>query len=112
MSFEMMLWKVAGANLQPVSVSTLDQEQRLEDWIAADPSILGMELAIIGRQVQTAYGGRIDSLRRAIVEDLKNKGLDDFKISVVLHTSEYEVKNLRSNVALQRAGARGAHPGP
>lgn len=62
MSFEMMLWKVDGTKLQPVSVSALDQEQRLEDWIAADPSILGMELAIIGRQVQTAFGGKIDLL--------------------------------------------------
>jgi len=37
MSFEMMLWKVAGTKLQPISASALDQEQRLEDWIAADP---------------------------------------------------------------------------
>lgn len=62
MSFEMALWKVAGAKLQPVSASPLDQEQRLEDWIAADPSIVGMDLAIIGRQVQTAFGGKIDLL--------------------------------------------------
>lgn len=62
MSFEMMLWRVAGAKLQPIGVSPLDQEQRLEDWIAADPSILGMDLAIIGRQVQTAFGGKIDLL--------------------------------------------------
>lgn len=58
----MMLWKVAGTKLQPIDISTLDQEQRLENWIAADPDILGMELAIIGRQVQTAYGGKIDLL--------------------------------------------------
>jgi RecB family endonuclease NucS len=62
MPFETMLWKVAGTQLQPVAVTALDQEQRLEDWIAADPSILGMELAIIGRQVQTAFGGRVDLL--------------------------------------------------
>ncbi len=62
MSFEMMLWKVTGTKLHPISVAALDQEQRLEDWIAADPSILGMELAIIGRQVQTEFGGKIDLL--------------------------------------------------
>jgi hypothetical protein len=62
MSFEMTLWKVAGAKLQPISVSALDQEQRLEDWIASDPTIVGMDLVIIGRQVQTAFGGRIDLL--------------------------------------------------
>jgi len=62
MSFEMMLWKVAGPKLQPISASALDQEQRLEDWLAADPGILGVELAIIGRQVQTAFGAKIDLL--------------------------------------------------
>lgn len=58
----MMLWRVAGTKLLPISASALDKEQRLEDWIAADPSILGMELAVIGRQVQTAFGGKIDLL--------------------------------------------------
>ncbi|SRR6266478_1553362 len=62
MPFEMALWRVAGAKLENLEVSRLDQEQRLEDWIAADPSILGMELAIIGRQVQTDFSGRIDLL--------------------------------------------------
>jgi hypothetical protein len=62
MAFEMTLWKVAGSKLQSLSAAILDQEQRLEDWIAADPSIVGMDLAIIGRQVQTAFGGRIDLL--------------------------------------------------
>jgi len=62
MSFEMALWKVAGTKLQPVSPSALEQEQRLEDWIAADPSIVGMDLAVIGRQVQTPFGGTIDLL--------------------------------------------------
>jgi len=62
MAFEMMLWKVAGTTLQPILISGLEREQRLEDWIAADPSILGMELAIIGRQVQTGFGGKIDLL--------------------------------------------------
>ena len=62
MSFDMTLWRVSGTKLQVISASTLDQEQRLEDWIAADPSIVGMDLAIIGRQVQTGFGGRIDLL--------------------------------------------------
>lgn len=62
MSFEMSLWRVAGTKLQDIHMAHLDQEQRLEDWIAADASILGMDLAIIGRQVQTAFGGKIDLL--------------------------------------------------
>jgi hypothetical protein len=62
MSFEMSLWKVAGATLQPIAATQLEEERRLEDWIAKDISILGMDLALIGRQVQTEFGGRIDLL--------------------------------------------------
>lgn len=45
------------------------------------------------------------SVRRTIIEDLRRQGLDDFKIAVVLNTSEYAVKQLRSNLTLQRPGA-------
>lgn len=62
MSFEMTLWKVSGSKLEEIAPAHLDEEQRLEDWIAKDPSILGMDIAIIGRQVQTAFGGKIDLL--------------------------------------------------
>lgn len=62
MPFEMRLWQVANDRLTPLAGSQLDQEERLETWIARDPSILGMEVAIIGRQVQTEHGGRIDLL--------------------------------------------------
>lgn len=62
MPFEMSLWRVAGSKLDPIASAHLEQEQRLEDWIAKDPSILGMDIALIGRQVQTSVGGRIDLL--------------------------------------------------
>ncbi len=58
----MRLWRVAGSKLENITSSHLDEEQRLEDWIAADPALLGMDLAVIGRQVQTGFGGRIDLL--------------------------------------------------
>ena len=62
MPFEMTLWRVAGSKLESIAASHLDQEQRLEDWIAADPSLLGMDLVVVGRQLQTSFGGRIDLL--------------------------------------------------
>ena len=40
MAFEIALWKVNGSALQEIPAARLDQEQRLEDWIAGDPSIL------------------------------------------------------------------------
>lgn len=62
MSLEMSLWRVTAAGLERVSPSKLEREERLEDWIERDPSVLGMELAVLGRQVRTPYGGRIDLL--------------------------------------------------
>lgn len=62
MSFEMALWKVNDGKLDAIESSRLEQEQRLEDWIAKNPAVLGMEIALIGRQVQTAFGGRLDLL--------------------------------------------------
>ena len=62
MALEMSLWRVIGDNLVKVDSARLDREDRLEDWIQRDPSILGIQIAIIGRQVQTPSGGRIDLL--------------------------------------------------
>lgn len=58
----MSLWNVAGKSLEQVSAARLDREERLEDWICANPTMLGMDLAVIGRQVRTESGGRIDIL--------------------------------------------------
>lgn len=62
MAFSMNLWSVDGDKLSEVSKSVLDKEERLENWIAEDPSILGLNLLIIGRQVITENRGRIDLL--------------------------------------------------
>jgi hypothetical protein len=62
MSFSMKLWQVQGKDLQEVNQESLNDEQRLEDWVVKDPSILGINLLLIGRQVTTASRGRIDLL--------------------------------------------------
>lgn len=41
------------------------------------------------------------SLRRSVVEKLSGEGVDDFNIALVLNTSEYAVKQLRSNLRLK-----------
>lgn len=46
------------------------------------------------------------SVRRTVIEDLKSKGFDDFKISLVLNTTEYEVKQLRSDVRTEKDVSR------
>lgn len=62
MAFSIKLWQVNGTTLQEVPVESLDDERRLEDWIAADPSILGIDIVLVGRQVVTGNRGRIDLL--------------------------------------------------
>lgn len=62
MTFRMDLWKVDGTGLHPIPTTTLDVEQRLQNWLAADPGLSGLDLLIIGREVKTEHGGRVDLL--------------------------------------------------
>jgi RecB family endonuclease NucS len=62
MAVQMAIWKMTSDGPLPLTFSQLGQEQRLEDMIVRDPSLTGMDLLVIGRQVATAYGGFIDVL--------------------------------------------------
>ena len=63
MTAEIRVWRIQkGNHLNPVKSSRLDMEARLEDWIEKDISILSDDLLVIGRQVETEYGGAIDLL--------------------------------------------------
>ena len=66
MSIEIGVWRIdEGAN--PVLLSGMDLESRLEEAITDDISILDDQLMVIGRQVSTSFGKNIDLL--AIDED-------------------------------------------
>jgi hypothetical protein len=58
----MAIWKMTSDGPVPLAFSQLGQEQRLEDMIVRDPSLTGMDLLVVGRQVATGYGGFIDVL--------------------------------------------------
>ena len=63
MANKIRLWEI-GANQKPYEVLS-DQialEERLEDWLEEDISMLDTELLVIGRQVRTDFGGEIDLL--------------------------------------------------
>ena len=62
MAFNMMVWANREGVLSPLPKQPLDREERLEEWIERDSSLLGLDLLIIGRQVVTPFGGRIDLL--------------------------------------------------
>ncbi|MBN1509037.1 MAG: hypothetical protein JW955_19475 [Sedimentisphaerales bacterium] len=61
MSIRTTLWRV-GPQPQPLFESSLDNERLLEDMIATAPGMLSDEWMLIGRQVETGFGGRIDLL--------------------------------------------------
>lgn len=61
-SIEMAIWRMTDAGPVPLQYASLDLERRLEDMIVTDPSLTGMDLLVIGRQVRTDSGGSIDVL--------------------------------------------------
>src|SRR5262245_62800483 len=60
MAFNMILWENCDGRLVELPKGRLDTEERLENWIARDVSLLGLDVLLIGRQVRTPSGGRID----------------------------------------------------
>lgn len=70
------IWAVQEERLAECRSTELDLEQRLENWLFRDVSCLSDDLLVIGRQVETAYGGFIDllcldRLGRLVIVELK-----------------------------------------
>ena len=57
------LWEVVSdKKLHEIPSDQINLEERLEDWLAPDISVLDPNLLVIGRQVRTDFGGTIDLL--------------------------------------------------
>ena len=57
------LWEVSSEKqLLEIPHNEISLEGDLENWLENDVSILDPDLLVIGRQVPTAFGGRIDLL--------------------------------------------------
>lgn len=61
MPVEFAIWRLDGAPTR-LDASPMPAESELEDLLASDISILGLDILVIGRQVITAYGKKIDLL--------------------------------------------------
>lgn len=59
---EVGVWRVDGAKPVRIELAVDHAEEQLESYIEHDPSMIGAGLMIIGRQVRTAHGGKIDLL--------------------------------------------------
>ena len=90
MPLELSVWRI-DSDLERVDASVLDLESRLEDILARDISIASSDWMIIGCQVLTPWGKRIDLLcidvqGRLIVLELKR---DKTEREVVAQTLDY-----------------------
>lgn len=56
------LYRITDNKLTPLARSRLANEATLQGWVADDPSKLGLDVLVIGREVATDGGGRIDIL--------------------------------------------------
>ena len=56
------LFKVDNGKLVKAAPRPLSKESLIEDWVANDPGLLGLDAIIIGRQVATDHGKYIDLL--------------------------------------------------
>jgi len=61
MPVETMLWRITENGLSEARPSRIKREADLHKWLEADPKLLG-DLLLIGSEVATEFGGRIDLL--------------------------------------------------
>jgi molybdopterin biosynthesis enzyme MoaB len=60
---DIRLWEIVDRdNLKELKRTKLDLEERIENWLEKDHSLIANDLLVIGRQVSTDFGGVIDLL--------------------------------------------------
>lgn len=62
MPVEMRMWRIDGDEPKPLTTSVLPAEKDLHEFLKRDPSLLGERLLVIGSEVITPFGARLDLL--------------------------------------------------
>ncbi|MGL5861002.1 MAG: hypothetical protein ACRCY9_07095, partial [Phycicoccus sp.] len=62
MPVEMRMWRIDGDQPRPLTTIALPLEKELHQFLLRDPSLLGERLLVIGSEVPTPYGKRLDLL--------------------------------------------------
>lgn len=62
MPVEMRMWRIDGQSPKPLTAAALPTENELHQFLRQDPSLLGTALLVIGSEVITPYGKRLDLL--------------------------------------------------
>ena len=62
MPVEMRMWRIDGDEPRALTASALPAEKDLHEFLKRDPSLLGERLLVIGSEVITPFGPRLDLL--------------------------------------------------
>ncbi|WP_424448555.1 endonuclease NucS domain-containing protein [Microbacterium arborescens] len=62
MPVEMRMWRIDGQDPKPLAAAALPTENELHQFLRRDPSLLGSALLVIGSEVITPFGKRLDLL--------------------------------------------------
>ena len=63
MTHQIRMWEVTSENApNEIQRNEINLEKRLQEWLETDISMLDPDLLVIGREVPTAFGGKIDLL--------------------------------------------------
>lgn len=62
MPVEMRMWRIDGHDPKPLAAAALPTESELHEFLKKDPSLLGTALLVIGSEVITPFGKRLDLL--------------------------------------------------
>ncbi|WP_454149332.1 hypothetical protein [Microbacterium lacticum] len=62
MPVEMRMWRIDGDDPKPLTAAALPTESELHEFLKKDPSLLGTALLVIGSEVITPFGKRLDLL--------------------------------------------------
>lgn len=102
------MWRIDGDTPRRLHPSPMPLESMLEDYLAHDPSLLGDQLLIIGRQIRTPHGKFIDLLAVDVDGNLRVLELkrDQTPREVVAQLLDYGswVSTLDREEVLTRAG--------
>ena len=105
MPVEMKMWRMGdGGTPRPLAHTSMSSEAQLQAFLAEDPTILGEPLLVIGREVPTPYGTRIDILAMDVEGNLHGP---DFETSAIKGLTVAKPRRVRSAQASPRpVGAR------
>ncbi|MFC0244220.1 endonuclease NucS [Falsochrobactrum ovis] len=101
------LYKIQDGKLYPASRRGLSKEALIENWVAENPRLVGLNAIIIGRQVLTSHGKIIDLLAmdatgRIIIIELKKDRTPREIVAQMLDYGSW-VKDLTTSEIYERA---------